>query len=441
MVTHMSKVLSPTKRYIVLSALFAMACVSQESLAIPCLNKENLPSISGNVVNVSTEAELQSAISNLQDNSTIVIKAGTYNLSNSLYVRRSNVVIRGDGSSCNQVTLVGKGMDNANYGNVPYGIWTDASNLTIMNLTIRDVYYHGVIFNPGAQSPTINSVSILNAGQQFMKANPTQYGVGVNNGTVKNSLFAYTNGTPTTDHGSGVGYTNGVDVHAGKNWIISGNRFESLHTPDTSAWWWNPAILVWNGASGTIVENNTFVNVDRAIAFGLMERGGNYDHQGGVIRNNMIYYAPGLFSSSRIADSDAAVIVWNSPSSTVIHNTILTNGNLVKSIEFRFAATTNGQAISNLTDAGLGARNSATFTQSNNLTSASTTMFKNPVTGDLRLLATATTAINKVNKNDMAPSDIDGNLRTGTGIVDIGAHEFGVISPPNPPINVHGGQI
>src|SRR3990167_9313899 len=324
---------APAKAIQILSAFAVLMCLSSASSAAICLAKTDLPAISGTVVTVANATELASAVSNLQDYTTILLKPGNYNLTNTLYIRKRDVSIRGDGTNCEQVALIGGGMDNASYGNVPHGIWSDAANLTITNLTIRDVYQHGIVFNAGAQSPIVNSVRILNTGQQLIKSNPTQYGIGVDNGTVINSYFAYTNGTPTTDHGSGIGYTNGIDIHAGKNWKIAGNRFESFHTPDSSAWWWNPAILVWNGASGTIVENNIFSNVDRAIAFGLMERSGSYDHQGGIIRNNMAYYAPGLFSSTRIADSDAAFIIWNSPGSAVIHNTILTNGNLNKSIE------------------------------------------------------------------------------------------------------------
>lgn len=409
--------------------------------ATPCLNKDKLPSVSGAIVNVSNVTELQSAISNLQDNTTILIKAGNYNLTTTLYIRKKNVVIRGDGANCEQTVLIGKGMDNASHGTVPHGIWSDAVNLAVMNLTIRDVYEHGILLNSGAQSPTVSNVQIFNTGQQFLKSNPTQYGIGVDNGVVTNSYFAYTNGTPATDHGSGIGYTNGVDVHAGKNWRISGNRFESFHTPDSSSWWWNPAILIWNGASGTVVENNTFINVDRAIAFGLMERGGNFDHQGGVIRNNMIYYAPGLFSTNRKYDSDAAIIVWNSPGSAVVHNTILSNGNLNKSVEFRFD-TTGGQAISNLVDVIIGNRNAGTFSQSGNFTGATSSMFQDVSSGNLRLLSTATSVINKISRSDLAPTDIDGNARGSSGaVVDIGAHEYGVISPPNPPSNVKASSV
>lgn len=408
---------------------------------LPCLTKDKLPATSGIVVNVATEAALQSAVGNLQPNTTILLAPGTYNLSNTLYIRKANISLRGDGTQCDKVILVGKGMDNANYGNVPHGVWSDALNLSVMNLTIKNVYFHSINLNAGAQSPKIESVQLLNSGEQFIKSNPTSYGIGVDNGSVKNSRFAYEAGTPTTDHGGGgVGYTNGVDVHAGDNWLISGNRFENFHTPDSSTSWWNPAILMWNGASGTIAENNVFVNVDRAIAYGLFERGEGADHRGGIIRNNMIYLTPGLFSAARKADSDAAILVWSSPGGTVVaHNTVLSNGNLNKSIEFRFD-TTGAQALNNLVDIAIGSRGGV-YSQQGNLTAATSALFVNPTDGDLHLKSTASAAIDKVSPVSAALIDFDSQARPGTGLVDAGADEYGAMSPPMPPTNPRGQQI
>lgn len=425
---------------VVTSVAACLASFSVASAQLPCLPKANLPTISESIIRVSTEGQLQSAVQNAQSGTTILLSAGTYNLSSTLYVRTSNISIRGDGDSCDQVSLVGLGMDNANYGAVPHGIWSDAANLSIMNLTIRDVYFHGVIFNSGAQSPTIYSVQVLDTGQQPVKSNPTSYGVGVNNGVVKYSRFAYTNGTPKTDHGAGVGYTNGVDVHGGAGWLIGNNRFENFHTPDSASWLWNPAILMWNGARDTIAENNVFINVDRAIAFGLMERGGSYDHSGGIVRNNMVYMSPNLYSADRKAGSDGTIIVWNSPGTVVAHNSLNTNGNIVRSIEFRFN-TAGASAINNLADVSIGSRNSAVFSQSGNFVGTNSGMFQDPIKGNLRLLSSASAVINKVNSTTFAKTDIDGSARGEAGSVDIGAHEFGVMSPPNPPSNVKGSPL
>lgn len=57
---------------------------------------------------------------------------------------------------------------------------------------------------------------------------------GADNGRVGYSVIEYTAGPPKTDHGGGIGYTNGIDVHTGKNWVIRNNLIRGFHTPDTS---------------------------------------------------------------------------------------------------------------------------------------------------------------------------------------------------------------
>jgi hypothetical protein len=138
----------------------------------PCVSAPPLPLTGTRVVPVATEAQLQRSMSNLRDGDTILLANGTYNLTNTLHVANVNhVTIRG-AAGCHEVVLVGRGMDNANHGNVPHGIWSNAHNTVIAHLTIRDVYTHPIIFNAGAQSPHIYNVKLLNAGSQFIKVNP-----------------------------------------------------------------------------------------------------------------------------------------------------------------------------------------------------------------------------------------------------------------------------
>src|SRR5206468_5778468 len=145
-------------------------------------------------------------------------------------------------------------------------------------------------------------------------------------------------------------------------------------------------VLFWNHSSDTLTEQNTFINVDRAVAYGLMPRGAWHDHEGGTIRNNFIYMAPGLFSAGRKAASDGQIIVWDSPNTKVYHNTILTNGNTASAIEFRFAGTTGGEGRNNLADARINLRDGATALQVGNLLTATPELFANPAAGDLHLL-------------------------------------------------------
>jgi len=385
------------------------------------------------IVNVSTESQLQSAVANAQTGDTVVLADGTYYLTSTLYLNgKNNVTIRGN-SGCDGVILIGKGMDNASYGNVLFGIWSNALNTTIAHLTIRDTYDNTIVFNAGAQAPHVYSVKLLNAGSQFIKSNPTDpaNGIGVDNGVIEYSWMEYTAGPPATDHGAGIGYTNGLSAHAADNWIIRNNLFKNFHTPDSSAYPWNPAVLVWNHSQNTITEKNIFINVDRAIAYGLVDQTTGTDHSGGTIRNNIVYLQPGLMSAARKAGSDGAMLVWDSPNTKVYHNTVLTNGNVVKAIEFRFV-TTGGEARNNLADAPIGSRDGATFTQSGNYLSATQAMFVNPASADLHMLDTTATRANVIDHGVVLTAvtdDIDNATRPYGAGYDIGADEFGASSP------------
>ena len=407
--------------------VFAWAC-----------NAPQLPLTGIRIINVSNESDLQRAVANLADGDTIVLANGTYLLTNTLYINgRHDVTIRGTGG-CDDVVLVGRGMDNPDYGNVLVGVQSNSRNTTIAHLTIRDTYDNLVIFNAGAQAPHIYSVKLLNAGSQFVKSNPTDasLGLGVNDGVMEYSWLEYTSGPPATNHGAGVGYTNGISAHAAVGWVIRKNLFKNFHTPDSADNLWNPAVLVWNHSANTVTEQNTFINVDRAVAYGLIPRVAWHDHEGGTIRNNFVYMAPGLFSATRKLGSDGQIIVWDSPNTRVYHNTILTNGNTASAIEFRFSGTTGAEARNNLADARINLRDGATALQVGNVLSATPDMFVDPAAGDLHLLPTATAAIDKAPALPAVVDDFDGDPRPIGDGTDVGADEFRATSPPAPPTNL-----
>src|SRR5262249_9654917 len=148
----------------------------------------------------------------------------------------------------------------------------------------------------------------------------------VDNGLVENSLLEYSSTAPDD-------YTNGVDVHRGKNWIIRNNIFKNFKSEVGLA---GPAILIWNGSSDTMVVRNTFINNQRDISLGLdptMPVDQSPDHSRGVIANNFIY------KTGSIAP-DVPIAVFDSPQTKVYYNTVLVNGGYSNAIEYRFAATT-----------------------------------------------------------------------------------------------------
>ncbi|HEV8541212.1 MAG TPA: hypothetical protein VGR78_02360 [Verrucomicrobiae bacterium] len=409
----------------VISLLFVSLLLLARSRGIPPGDAPPLPLTGKRIVKVSIEPQLQAAIADLQNGDTILLADGVYDLTSSLFVNGKNdITIRGSAGSTN-VILAGKGMDNPNFGAARFGVWSNGTNTTIAHLTIRDTYDNPIIFNSPAQSPRVYCVRLLNAGSQFIKSNPTDVnaGKGVNNGVVEYCWLEYS-GSPPHDHGAGVGYFNGISAHAAQNWIVRGNVFKNLHNPDDAAYLWNPAVLFWRHSAGTITERNTFINVDRAIAYGLGNTTPYFDHAGGVIRNNFVYLAPGFFSASRKAGSDGSIIAWNSPGTQIDHNTVMVNGNAFNSIEFRFPTTTNATARNNLADAPIHLRENAAAAQSGNILNAIQGMFANPAAGNLHLRTTATNAIDKAANLNTVTNDFDGDPRPVGRKSDIGADEF-----------------
>jgi len=189
-------------------------------------------------------------------------------------------------------------------------------------------------------------------------------------------------------------------------------------------------VLFWNHSVGTITEQNTFLNVDRAVAYGLQNTTPFFDHAGGVIRNNFVCLVPGLMSASRTASSDGSLIAWNSPGTQIDHNSVLLNSNEFYAVEFRFSTTTNGTARNNLADAPVHLRDSATATLTSNVSSAAPAMFANAAVADLHLLPTATNAIDKGVTLSTVTNDFDGDRRPRGASSDIGADEFTTNSQP-----------
>jgi len=368
-----------------------------------------LPRPSGRVIQVKTVKELLAAVRNIKSNTTILVAPGIYYLTNSLYFTGGvkNIAIRGKTDNPEDVIIIGRGMKNPEFGNVPHGIIVgNVQGILIANLTIRDVYYHPIILlgHSGCESPHIYNCRLIDAGQQFIKANG-----GVDNGVVEYTVMEYTSTCRSW-------YTNGVDVHTGKNWIIRHCLFRNIRAPDNEDRIAGPAILMWSYSKDTICEGNTFINCDRGIAYGL-EPSRPDDHQGGIIRNNFFYRAPSI-------PGDVGIGLTNSAKTKVLHNTIILNGTYPNAIEYRFPATSGCEIRYNLCDAKIAKRDNASAIVSNNITNAKKSWFINPTTGNLHLRKTAIPVIDQVPTHPDVCYDYDGDPRPIGKACDIGADEF-----------------
>ena len=373
----------------------------------PTTDAPPLPAPRGPVVRVSTEAGLQAAVRNLSSNTTILIAPGTYRLTATLQLKGpyANVAIRGS-TTRDEVVIAGPGMTQPT-DDVPYGLWIggDITGVLIANLTLRDFFRHAIILNPGARNPHIYNVRLVDTGQQFIKSNPDGAGGGVNDGIVEYSVIEYTTTAPS-------GYTNGIDVHSGSNWTIRDNLFRNIVAAGALA---GPAVLMWNHASHTVTERNLFLNCARGIAYGLQAAG--FDHTGGVIRNN-------FFFRSRNQPGDVGILVADSPNTQVLNNTVIVSGTYPTPIEYRYSGARGVVIQNNLVDGAISARDGAVGTVSHNVTDAAASMFVDGTAGDLHLVASATTAIDRGLAVPGVTDDWDGEPRPSGSGYDIGASEF-----------------
>ena len=400
-----------TRVCLVANVALALQLMSSPADARPATPAPMLPAPTGSVVHVSSEPQLQAAVHRLQSDTTIVVAPGTYVLTSTLWISGTftNIGIRGATGDRDDVVLVGAGMAPQSDRGVPFGIWTggDVQDVTIANLTIRDIYQHPIMLNPGTQKPRIHNVHLVDAGEQFIKGNLDSGGGGVNDGVVEYSVMEYTTTAPSS-------YTNGIDVLGGANWIIRNNEFRNIVAPPGQLA--GPSVLMWRHARDTLTEGNLFVNCARGIAYGLDDT--PFEHDGGIIRNN-------FFFRSSAQPGDVAIYVGNSPNTQVLNNTIFVSGTYGSPIEYRFPAATGVVIANNILDGVVLARDGATGTETSNVTGAGAALFVNAAEGDLHLAASASAAIDRGTTLSNVLEDWDGDARPQGIAYDIGADEIG----------------
>lgn len=376
-------------------------------------------------ITVGTVSELQNAVVSANSsggNKTILLKDGTYTLTNTLYINSPNVSISGQSAARDKVIIQGDAMSpTARVGNL---LRVAASNFLLSTVTLQKSGWHllQIAGETNADYPQIRNVVFRDAYQQMLKVsiNTDNRSVTSDNGLVEHSLFEYT---------AGIGpqyYIGGIDAHGSKNWVVRNNTFRSIISPNTTVAEF--AVHFWNGSANNTVEKNLIVNCDRGIGFGL---GGFPNNTGGIIRNNMIYH---VANAGQYAD--VGIALANSPGTQVYNNTVFMENSFAWALEYRFASTTNVLFVNNLTNKPIMNRDGASGTVSKNVTNAGGTWFVKPASGDLHLASAISSVVAAGQAVSGLSDDFDGQLRpVGTGI-DIGADQFAASSVLLPPTNL-----
>ena len=136
-------------------------------------------------------------------------------------------------------------------------------------------------------------------------------------------------------------YTNGIDALGVSGWRIAHNLIRAIKCQNGQLA--GPAVLMWGGSSGTVVEGNTFLDSSRGVHLGL----GEGDHSGGIVRNNFFRWQP--VSAYQV---DVAIYT-TSPDSLILHNTALIRDRYPNAIEVRYASATGVEVRGNLLDAAI----------------------------------------------------------------------------------------
>lgn len=360
----------------------------------------------GTVVNVTTTNELKNAIGQANSsggNTTILIADGSYQIASTAwypYITASNMVLRSQSGNRDNVILYGSG--NASVSpDTEIGIYAVGDNITIADLTIREVGNHGIAVT--GDSLFVHNVKIQDTYEQMIKGNSA--GDGADDGTVQCSYFEYT---------AGIGpnwYIGGLDIHEGDNWVVRDNFFQDIASPHTALA--EHAIHFWDNSSNNLIERNRILNCDRGIGFGL----GSSGNVGGMIRNNMIY------NDGQDSYDDVGIGLETSPNTRVYHNTILIE--YQNAIEYRFAATTNVAIENNLTNKPITMRNGAQAIVGVNATNALASWFTDITQCDLHIgMALAGVVDQGTDLSAFLADDIDQELRPMGAGYDLGADEY-----------------
>lgn len=389
----------------------------------------------GSIVNVSTVGELVDAVNNASSGNTILLADGNYAL-NGAYLRvdTPNVSVRSASGNREAVILDG------DYETTEI-FQIAASNVTIADMTLREAYDHPIHVMTGQNSHTLNTliynVHIIDPGQQAIKINPASDGYYNDDGVIACSHIELTDaGRPhIRDHC----YTGGVDMHQGRGWVIRDNLIEGFWCESGLS---EHGIHLWRGCRDTVIERNVLNDNARGIGLGLVTDGsgrtypdnacpsasGYVDDFGGVIRNNFVSAnSSNLFASEY--GFDCGICLSNACNAQVLHNTVYTAdpASTFSSIEWRYP-NTQVLLTNNLVNYLMRERDSATATQSGNVTLALANWFVDAANGDLHLASTASDAIDQVTAPGNVSDDVDGAQRPLGDASDVGADEYG--EPP-----------
>jgi hypothetical protein len=372
--------------------------------------------------NVSTPAQLTNAMNSYAPADEIVIAAGTYNMTNRLFVDGGAVTIRGATGNRDDVVIAGPGMNVNSEPKEMFDVSSD--DVTIQDLTIRDVYYHGVHMRGenDADRTIIRNVRTIDCGERHLKGSwnsgtPTLI---MDDCIIENCLLEQTQAVSNHPDNN---YIGGIDTMGVSNIIIRNNVIRGIKGATGGG---RAGIFIWHNNTNPTIDRNRVYDCDRGIAMGNPGWAGPGPASiGGIVRNNFV--TRGVNIALELCYTDNMKVYNNSIYSAdssyfrTIHIYDSSSIDLINGLEFYYNII-RGQIYENA---------SGSWTYVGNLTGSTpqSTWFVDPTTADLHLTSYATAAIDQAGVLADVVDDYDGQTRGSAP--DIGADESNPGTPTN----------
>lgn len=274
----------------------------------------------GEVITVSSERQLQSAINAAADHTTIVIADGTYKLTGTIYIdhkegltirslsgRRDSVILDGqdkvewvfDVRGGRDITIAGLNFQNATRFGIRMLGDSDVDGLHVSNCVFHNIWVRMIKGTHPARPE--DYADHLNSPEYTQKIRPR-------NGSIRYCLFL--NDHPKTNANDGFhgDYVAAIDMMMLKDWVISDNVFIGIRGRNGAG---RGAIFVWVGSEGVTAERNVFFDCDRSIAYGNPSGDCPLHMTGGIIRNNFIVAGSRGYAAVELARTSGCQVYNN----------------------------------------------------------------------------------------------------------------------------------
>ena len=336
---------------IITSSLLRKLCTLTVLTCISFLSIASLQN-SQKTINVSNTEQLYSAVNlaNETGNTLISLADGVYNVLKTLNIKNNHVTLKSLSGNRQNVVFNGRGMKKS--GGVDNLIRVSGKHFTLDGITLQQAGNHliQIAGEQNADFPTLRNCILRDAYEQLLKVSYNRKTkVASDNGLIENCEFIYT---------AGIGpqyYIGGIDVHGGHNWIVRKNVFQGIASPESKVA--QHAIHFWNNTKNILVEDNSIINCDRGIGFGMRNR----QNLGGVIQNNVI-----IHTANHHPNADVGIVLEESPNTKILNNKIYLAHSYFNAIEYRFPTTVNVIISGNLTNKAIRKRDGASAVLVNN---------------------------------------------------------------------------